>query len=261
MIALLHSSKTMRSPREHRDQMQTPVLLDKSTRLAKYIQTLTTEQLAVIMKVSPALAQKTHDMFAQWSTADTQQSLAIDSFVGDIYSGLQASDLQLDDRLFAQDHLRILSGLYGILRPLDGIMPYRLEMAYRLPDKPFANLYDFWGDTIAHQLPETEMILNLTAVEYSKTITPFVDAQRIISPRFLTRHPKTHEPTFVVVHAKIARGAFAHWMIKRRINDVSAVSSFADLGYVYDSERSTTQVPVFICDTFGGLGLSVRLEK
>lgn len=248
----------MRSaPQAH---VQQPPLIKEATELATYVQSLTPKILQKSMHISLPLAEKTAQAYQEWNTQPERQSPAIDSFLGDIYSGLQASKLALQDRQYANEHLFILSGLYGVLRPLDGIMPYRLEMAYKLPNEPFNNLYKFWGDTIVKQLPISDRIVNLAAVEYSKTVLPYLgDSCRVITPRFLTINPKSNEPTFVVVHAKVARGAFAHWLIKNRITDVAQLTNFAELNYAYSPKLSTPDEPVFICKTFGGLGLSIRL--
>lgn len=239
-----------------------PALLAKSETLATYVKSLSTQQLAQCMHVTLALAAKTHQIFADWNSLPQNQSLAIDSFLGDIYSGLQAGKLTDEDRAYANQHLYILSGLYGVLRPLDGVMPYRLEMGYTLADEPFRNLYKFWGEDIARHIPAKETIVNLAAVEYSKAVLPYIDSARVITPKFLTRHPKTGEPTFVVVHAKIARGAFARWLITQRLQEAGdALHAFSDIGYAFAPELSTTAEPVFICNEFGGKGLSIRLEK
>lgn len=237
-----------------------PALLPQAETLAAYLRTLSAGQLAAVMKISPALAAKTHQTYAAWTSEASRQTAAMDSFVGDIYSGLRATELSPADRLYAQEHLRILSGLYGVLRPLDGISPYRLEMAYKLPDEPYRNLYRFWGDQVAAQIASEVPILNLAAVEYSKLVMPFVDERRVITPRFLTINPKTHEPAFVVVHAKIARGAFARWVMQHRIEEAAALHNFADIGYRYAPHLSSPQEPVFICQEFGGKGLSMRLS-
>jgi cytoplasmic iron level regulating protein YaaA (DUF328/UPF0246 family) len=261
MIILLHTSKTMRSSAHDGITLHTPELLNKTADLAAYLKTLSSKQLASIMKISPALAAKTHEVIADWNTTSEHQSPAIDSFVGDIYSGLRASTLSTADRNYANEHLRILSGLYGILRPYDGITPYRFEMGYRVPNSKYKNLYEFWGESIAKALPENELIMNLAAVEYSKAVLPFVDASRVITPRFLTIDPTTGEPKFVVVHAKIARGAFARWLITSRIDSADMLHEFADIGYRYDVALSTPREPVFVCTEFGGKGLSMRLQK
>ncbi|GHO47710.1 hypothetical protein KSX_58730 [Ktedonospora formicarum] len=125
--------------------MREPLLLEKARRLDTYLKTLSPLQLTKIMSISPALAEKTHALIAAWAAKPEDQSLAVDSFVGDIYSGLHANDLSPADRDYADQTLRILSGLYGILRPYDGICPYRLEMGYTLPDPAFARLPIYWG--------------------------------------------------------------------------------------------------------------------
>ena len=260
MIILLHTSKTMRRSPNEGAPLRRPLLIDKARQLAGYLKTLSTSQLAQAMSLSPALAEKTHTLLASWSDEPGQQSLAIDSFIGDIYSGLHANDLPPTDRDYADQVLFILSGLYGVIRPYDGICPYRLEMGYKLPDAQFANLYDYWGDSIVTCLPENGPIINLAAVEYSQTVTRFVDADRVMAPKFLTVSPKTGQPAFVVVHAKIARGAFARWMITNRIREISELPQYDELGYVFEKGLSTPGSPTFVCQTFEGKGLSIRLQ-
>jgi len=260
MIILMHSSKTMRPPTSGTKPSGTPVLLDRAEELVAYLRTLSQWQLSRIMAVSADLATKTQEQHAEWTTAADRQAPAAESFVGDIYSGLQIDSFNAADRKYADTHLRILSGLYGILRPFDGISPYRLEMGYRLPPGKYSNLYKFWGSSIADQLPSSGRIVNLAANEYSKTVVTHVDADRVVTPRFLTIDPATQQPRFVVVHAKIARGAFARWLVTERVTDaVGAVCEFSDIGYRYDEALNTPGEPAFVCREFGGKGLSVRL--
>lgn len=260
MIILLHTSKTMRRTASGGQALRRPLLMEKAERLAAYCKTLSPAQLAAVMKLSPALAQKTHDLLAAWTAQPDHQSLALDSFTGDIYSGLHAGDLPAADRDYTDQTLVILSGLYGLIRPYDGICPYRLEMGYRLPDPQFANLYAYWEDSVARCLPADGPIVNLAAVEYSQVVTRYVDPARIVSPNFLTVNPKTGAPGFVVVHAKIARGAFARWLITNRITDFSSLTQYDGLGYQYDPALSSADSPTFVCETFGGKGLSIRLQ-
>jgi uncharacterized protein len=260
MIILLHSSKTMRHSGEG-DRLRQPLLMDKAQRLDAYLKTLSPTQIAKVMRISSALAEKTHTLIAEWTAEPERQSMAIDSFTGDIYSGLHANDLPQADRDYADQTLRILSGLYGILQPYDGIYPYRLEMGYKLPDPAFASLYDYWGDSIAATLPHEGPIVNLSAEEYSKTVTRNMDAARVVTPKFLTVSPKTGEPAFVVVHAKIARGAFARWLITSRTEKLSDLKQFSEIGYRFAEDLSSTDVPTFVCEEFGGKGLSIRLER
>lgn len=260
MLILLHTSKTMRSDPTKTRKPRPPQLIEQAKTLDAYLKTLSSQQLAKVMAISPALANKTHDLIAAWTAKPESQTIAIDSFIGDIYSGLQAPDLTAADRTYADKTLVILSGLYGLIRPLDGICPYRLEMGYKLPGPSISSLYDYWGDSIAKCLPKTGPVVNLAAVEYTKTVLPFIDESRVVSPQFLTVNPKTKEPTFVVVHAKIARGAFAHWLIKNRLSKLSDLTQFNDLNYRYNKALSTPESPAFVCKTFGGTGLSLRLQ-
>ena len=260
LAILIHSSKTMRAPAPTAP-ITTPMLLDKVLPLAAHVQTLSPAQLQAVMHISEPLSRKVHAMFAAWNASPGEQSLAIDSFIGDIYSGLRASTLSKADRDYAQQTLRILSGLYGILRPYDGVRPYRLEMGYALPGPPFGSLYKYWGTDIAETLPKEGLVVNLSAVEYTKTVTPYISAAHVVAPRFLTVNPKTGKPTQVIVHTKIARGAFARWLVMERICSADALVRFNDLNYRYDPALSTPAEPTFVCKEFGGIGLSMRLEK
>jgi cytoplasmic iron level regulating protein YaaA (DUF328/UPF0246 family) len=256
MLILLHSSKTMRA--QASKNSAAPLLLPgKTAELGKYLKTLSLEQIQKTMKLSAPLAEKTQQLLQDWSLTPPTNSLALDAFAGDIYSGLQAHTFSQKDRDYANEHLRILSGLYGLLLPYNALCPYRLEMGYRFPDPKFKNLYTFWGDSLAKTLPQ-KPVLNLASEEYSKAILPFLDASKVISPQFLTCHPKTGKPTYVVVHAKIAKGAFARWMIQKQIQKPEQLPNFTELNYAFDPSLSTPQQPAFVCKEFGGKGLSIK---
>ena len=244
---------------------QTPVFDSRAHELAKYLKTLPVETVQKVMALSPAKAQTTHDLLQRYSS-QTPKLPAIDSFLGDIYSGLQTQTFSSEDRAYANDHLFILSGLYGVLRALDSIQPYRLEMGYTLPGNThdttqpnITSLYTYWGNAITEQLPTGQPIINLSAKEYTKNVLKNVNEARVISPKFLTVSPKTGKPTFVTVHAKVARGAYAGWLIRNRVEDVLRLQDFTEIGYSYNDELSTPEEPVFVAQEFKGLGLSVRL--
>lgn len=239
---------------------QKPLLLESAEELAVYARSLSPEQIAKSMHLTEPMAIKTQQLLSEWNATADKQLPAIDAFLGDIYSGLQTQTFSSDDRAYANDHLYILSGLYGVLRALDSIYPYRLEMGYRLPDDPYKNLYTFWGDTIAKTTPSGRVIINLSAVEYTKAVLPYLPNANVISPKFMTIDQKTGEPRFTVVHAKIARGAFARWLIQQRIDSTDKLKEFNDLGYTFNASLSTPEIPVFICKEFKGIGLSVRLS-
>lgn len=287
LTIILHTSKTTRTVLL--DSVQKSGIADNNEAhiLMDYLKSLDIKQIGSAMQITESLASKTYELI---HNPDLPTLPALDLFLGDIYSGLQAQSFTQEDRQFANDHLFILSGLYGVLRALDEIQPYRLEMGYKLPgnahvknnllDKDgnptipnITSLYDFWGDKIAKQLPKNQDIINLSAVEYTKAVLPYIQGTKtikpieghentkVITPKFLTISPKTKEPTFVTVHAKIARGAFARWLIQHRIEDLSKLKDFQEIGYQYNEALSTQSEPVFVAKEFQGRGLSVRRSK
>ena len=132
---------------------QAPILMQQSKQLAGHLKQLSVSQVMKMMQISPKLAGTTHDLIASWTDNPKQQRAAIDSFLGDIYSGLQVLTWSEKDRQYADEHLRILSGLYGMLRPLDGIYPYRFEMGYKMPTAPAKTTYEYWADSVVKTLP------------------------------------------------------------------------------------------------------------
>ena len=257
---LLHSSKTMRTRPETLLPYQAPQFLARAEELAGYLRSLDVSEVAHVMKLSPDKAASTVELMARWSSGESGSRPAIDAFIGDIYSGLQVHTWTPADRHEANGRLLILSGLYGGLSACDRVVPYRLEMGYRLPTMPEKNLYQYWGDTLATLLsPSAKSLVNLSAVEYTKALLPYINTP-VVTPRFLTVSPKNGEPIFVVVHAKIARGAFAKWLVVNRIDNTEQLTLFDDLGYRYDASLSTPEQPVYVCQEFGGIGLSVRLS-
>ena len=246
MVILINSSKTMVSDPQEQALLRSPQLLGRAVELDTILKKYSESQLIKLMHISKPLAAATHQLIADWGTQPQKQTLAIDSFAGDIYRGLQASKFNEADRQYADKVLVILSGLYGAIRPLDAICPYRLELMYRLSGKGFKNLYEFWQDAVAKCLPTSGPIINLTSVEYMRVVEPFVDKSRIIAPRFLTASGTPGHQTFVTIHAKVARGAFASWMITNRVKDLTTLTKFNDLDYTYSPEMSTPEQPTFI---------------
>jgi cytoplasmic iron level regulating protein YaaA (DUF328/UPF0246 family) len=241
---LINSSKTMVS--QPQPGLRKPALLAKARILADLIKGFDQAELRAMMHISEKLAVETEALLKGWSAAPRKQTLAIDAFQGDIYRGLKAQSLSESDRDWADEHLRILSGLYGMVRPYDGISPYRLELEYKLSGEGFANLYDFWGDAIAKKLAKRGWIVNLASQEYFRAIGPFVKAERVIEPVFLSQMKAGKEPEFVAVHAKVARGAFARWLIQHRIDDPAEFPGFDGHDYACAPESSTPTRPVFI---------------
>jgi len=245
MIVLINSSKTMRAAPGSAG-LQRPALIERAERLDRVLKGMSAAELKSLMHLSPKLAESTHALIDRWTVDPDAQTPAIDAFQGDIFRGLRAHTLSADDRTYANDVLRILSGLYGILRPFDGIAPYRLELMYPLAADEFRNLYEFWGAAVAETLPKDGLIVDAASDEYARLVRPYVDPGRIVEPQFLTQMSADIEPTFVVVHAKIARGAYARWLVTSRIADPARFGEFADLDWVYDPGASTLEKPVYI---------------
>jgi cytoplasmic iron level regulating protein YaaA (DUF328/UPF0246 family) len=240
-------------------ELSRPEFLKEATEISEYLKSLNEKQIQSAMQVSAKLSTEVSEIINGWS-AVKNQGAAMFSFRGDVYSGLQVNDFNNSDISYASDQLRILSGLYGILRPLDSVCTYRLEMGYKLPKAKFGNLYKYWGDKLANILPAGQPIINLTSAEYGKVVLPYLKSSVIITPQFLSWDAKSKTYKTVAVHSKIARGAFAHWLIKNRINSTDEIIGFNELGYKYEAGPGTKLVPVFKCTDFGGKGLSVRLK-
>ena len=259
MIILLHSSKTMKATKLVGLELSKPALAAQAQELGVYLSSLKLKEIQTIMGVSNSLAQEIMATASSWPASKDKGS-AMHSFRGDVFSGLQVASFNKKDLAYANQHLKIVSGLYGLLRPLDAVATYRLEMGYRLTREPYTSLYKYWGDSLAKLLPAGQPIINLTSLEYGRAVVPYLDKSLVISPRFYTYNAKTRQYTSIAVHSKIARGAFAHWLITHRISKVSGLTNFDEIGYRYEASLSNPQAPAFVCREFMGKGLSVRLK-
>lgn len=245
-----------------------PAFIEKSIEIANYLKTLDIDQIAEITKSSLNLSTKTRSLYQNWQPKRGTLP-AIDAFLGDMYSGLQAHKFNKEDRQYANNHLYILSGLYGVLRALDSVYPYRLEMGYKLPNtRPsdqFSDLHKYWTDSIFEYIDTSRHIINLSVPEYTKSIMPkLVEANntvKVITPQFLTIKDGEPRARSIVIHSKIARGAYANWIIKNRIEDIDTLKDFNELGYSYNPTLSTETQPVYITNNFQGLGLSIKKTR
>ncbi len=252
MLVLLSPAKTLdyESPRVT-ERFSQPELLSESTHLIAHCRTLTPAQLASLMSISDKLAGLNAARFAEWQPEFDLENArqAILAFKGDVYTGLAVADFSADDFEFAQQHLRILSGLYGVLRPLDLMQAYRLEMGTRLANERGKDLYTFWGSIITEHLnlalaeQSTPLVLNLASEEYFKAVKPKALAGRLISPVF--EDEKNGKYKIISFHAKKARGMMARFLIKQRIDRPEGVLDFAEQGYHYCPEGSTPERPLF----------------
>lgn len=226
-----------------------PIFQEASDELVERLRQFSAARLAGLMAISPALAQLNHERFRNWEEAPRKPAILL--FNGHVYQTLAAPSLDPDDMRFVQRHLRILSGLYGLLRPLDMVAPHRLEMGTHLPmGKDAPDLYAYWGGRISRELHRTmranrdTVLLNLASQEYAKAIRPEELPGRMITPLFKERTPKGSRT--VAIHAKHQRGAMARWVIRRRLLDPGELKQYDADGYRFDPEESTEDQWTFI---------------
>ena len=232
-----------------------PLMLDRSEELVAIMAKKSPDDLSEMMSISSSLADLNHERFQDWTTPFTTDNArpAVLAFDGDTYTGLDARDsFDERDHTHAQKVLRILSGLHGVLRPLDLIQPYRLEMGSKVDHDGGDDLYSFWGDDVTDHLnaaleesPGAKVLVNLASNEYFSVVQPERFEGRIVSPRFLDAKGDG-EYKVVSFFAKQARGAMAGWMIRERITTFKRITHFDGLGYSYDEGRSTDEEPVFL---------------
>ncbi|KDM90458.1 peroxide stress protein YaaA [Photobacterium galatheae] len=228
-----------------------PELLDHSAELIEVCRTLTPMDIASLMKVSDKIAGLNAARFAEWqpdfTPANSRQ--AILAFKGDVYTGLEAESMDAADFAFAQQHLRMLSGLYGLLRPLDLMQPYRLEMGTKLANGRGTNLYQFWDNIITEKLNTAlaeqgdDILINLASNEYFKAVKPKSLKGKVVTPVF--KDCKNGQYKVISFFAKKARGMMARYMIDHRLTSVEQLKKFDVAGYYFSPEESTDKELVF----------------
>lgn len=225
-----------------------------AVRLSKTMRGLILGDLKKLMNLSPDLARLNRDRFKAFDADPIQESVrpAVRAFAGDTYIGLEASSLDADEMSWAQDHLRILSGLYGVLRPMDAIQPYRLEMGSRLKTRRGKTLYDYWGTQISKALVSqadelgTDTLINCASQEYFGAADTKALKLRVITPVFMEE--KNGEAKIVSFFAKKARGSMARYVIQRRLTDPEGIKDFDLGGYRYQPDMSEGDRWVFLRD-------------
>ena len=250
MLAIISPSKTQDfSPPDMRDYTLTRQL-DESKLLADILKTKSQNELAKLMSISEKLAKLNYDRFQKFHTPFNFENAkqALLAFKGDVYNAVDAPSLSKQDLTFAQDNLRMLSGLYGVIRPLDLIAPYRLEMGTKLTNPKGKNLYQFWGDKISQVLnrDESEVIINLASNEYFKGINQKALKARIINIAF--KELKNDQYKIIGIYAKRARGLMARFIIKNRINNPEDLKAFSLEGYNFKEQLSEQDTWVFTRD-------------
>ena len=229
-----------------------PEFQTQANELAKVARKLSVNDLRKLMDISENLATLNRDRFRDFADASTPENAkaAMYIFAGDTYTGLEAESLDQDEVTFAQNHLRILSGLYGLLKPLDAIQPYRLEMGSRLKTQRGKSLYDYWGSTISEALNaqaeqvQTDTLINGASQEYFGAVKPDALTLNVVTPQFYEDKPGG--PKIVSFYAKQARGAMARFIIQNRLTKPEQIRDFDTGGYAYQPDQSTPDRPVFL---------------
>jgi cytoplasmic iron level regulating protein YaaA (DUF328/UPF0246 family) len=245
MLALLSPAKKLdETPLEVRLPVTRPCFADDTEQLMKTTRRLGVSDLKALMHISDALAELNHARFQTW-TADHDPATALPAaltFAGDVYQGLDARSLAPDDLAWAQDHVAILSGLYGLLRPLDLMHPYRLEMGSKLNNPRGKDLYAFWADRIAPRIDELtrghadRTVVNLASNEYFSA----VKVKALQSPvlHLVFQDVKDGKARSISFYAKRARGAMARWLIENRAEGTAALKEARPEGYAFDASAS-----------------------
>jgi cytoplasmic iron level regulating protein YaaA (DUF328/UPF0246 family) len=229
-----------------------PELLDKSKAIIDRVRQLSIDELAKLSGTNTNIATTNYDRFFNWQTPFTPDNSkqAILLFKGEVYNGLQAVTLEAKDFDYIQDHLRILSGLYGVLRPLDLMQPYRLEIGSRLAVDEHKNLYRFWGDIITEKINEAieesdhpQYLINLASSEYFKSLNKKILKAKVINIEFY--ETEDDKLKTIVVYTKKARGLMARYIIQNQIEDPELLKGFDAEGYWFSPQMSTEEKFVF----------------
>ena len=256
MLLVISPAKTLdyESPLPTKRHTQ-PAFIEHSKELIAGLRELSPAQLSELMGISDKLAGLNAARFGSWSPTFTPENArpAMLAFKGDVYTGLQAEDFSEADFDYAQQHLRMLSGLYGLLRPLDLMQPYRLEMGTAFKNARGKDLYAFWGDRISEWLnlalkeQGDDVLVNLASKEYFSAVKRPALKARVIDCEF--RDFKNGEYKIISFHAKKARGLMARYVIRNRLEHPEAMTGFDEAGYRYAPERSSANNLVFLRDS------------
>lgn len=253
MLVLISPAKNLDFTSKSTTQIQSsPELLADSNKIMSKLKKLKPTELESLMKISPKLADLNYERNQSWKTPfdPNQSKQAAFAFNGEVYNGLDISSFDDQELAYAQENLRILSGLYGLLRPLDEILPYRLEMGTRFAtsDK-HKNLYSFWGTTLTEKVNSlanernADTLVNLASTEYFKAIKPKELKPNIITPVF--KDMKNDKYKVIMMYAKKARGLMTSFILKNQITQLNDLKSFDTDGYCYNEELSKENEWVF----------------
>lgn len=252
MLLLLSPSKTLEErPARTVGVATQPALITQTAALLTLLKKKSAKDLAKLMDISPKLAELNHARYQRMTLPLSAKNAAqcLFMFKGDVYEGLDADSLNDKEACFASDHVRIFSGLYGLLRPLDLMHPYRLEMGTRIKNPSGSGLYEFWGDAITATLNteltchKNKVVLNLASEEYSKAVRPKKLEGEWVSVAF--KEKKDNQFKVIGIHAKRARGLMARFIVQKGIDSLKDVIAFDSEGYRFEKEFSSKENIVF----------------
>lgn len=248
MLVVISPAKKLDMSQKEFSDVSKPLFVDQTSELVGVMQSLDADRLKKLMSISDNLAALNADRFLRFGMQERKP--AIFAFAGDTYHGLDADTLDNEDLVWAQNHLRIISGLYGLLRPLDEIEPYRLEMGSRLATKRGRSLYDFWGSQLANALNEVatqtgaEMLVNCASKEYFSAIDVACLKFPVLTPIFLEHNDG--KPKIVSFYAKKARGAMARFVMQNKLKTRQELEEFSAGGYQYQPDLSDGTSLIFV---------------
>tara|TARA_B100002049_G_scaffold212893_1_gene176887 strand:+ start:59 stop:829 length:771 start_codon:yes stop_codon:yes gene_type:complete len=230
-----------------------PSLLPKSKQLIKILKSKNSSEISQLMRLSDKLSLLNTNRYQSWKghkkiSKTSKQSVFV--FKGDVYQGLKVEELSKKQLDFCQKHLRLLSGLYGVLRPLDVIEPYRLEMGTKLESEQGKNLYDFWGRAISEEIikeldhMKSDLLINLASKEYFNSIKSLPKKIKVISPIFKDHSKGNYK--IISFYAKKARGLMASWIIRNKITKTEDLNDFSEEGYFFSRRDSAEYTPMFL---------------
>lgn len=250
MISIISPAKTIKLDRKIVSNIESsPVFKNESQELAHILKAYSPDDISELMKISSKLSELNFFRYQSFGLESNNKEKALIAFWGDVYKSMNIDDFDENDFVFSQQHLRILSGLYGILKPMDFIEPYRLEMGIPLKNKRGNNLYEFWNDLITKSINEElrtheeKILLNIASEEYSKSINFSKINHRVVNVFFKEFRKGKYQ--IVSIYAKQARGLMARYIIKNSIDSIEAIKDFNDDGYKFNPELSNFNNFVF----------------
>lgn len=257
MIVVISPAKTLDFNKSNETLPITkPEFINEAKELAKELKEYDCLALEKLMKISPKLAKLNAERYQSWSESLESAKQCLIAFKGEAYKGIDVGSYTMEDYFYANDNLRVLSGLYGVLRPFDGINLYRLEMGIKFSFHKYKNLYEFWGDKLIYNISKdverssSQILVNLASYEYFKAIENIKNSEKIkvITPIF--KEYRSGEYKIITIMAKRARGLMTSFIIKNKIKTIEELKEFNCEGYEFNEKLSSHVDLVFTRDAY-----------